>query len=99
MPSWRLEWGWYERLGLDDFGEAAAALQAAQYVLSDSHCTSPGQCQIFQGQAAGCKQAVGGIVDCCKTPAGVSLIETRGLELLGKAAGQISITQNSSDSQ
>ncbi|WP_242519295.1 conjugal transfer protein TraN [Halochromatium roseum] len=59
----------------DDFGEAAAALQAAQYMLSDSDCTSPGQCQIFQGQAAECKQAVGGIVDCCETPAGVSLID------------------------
>ncbi|MBK5942222.1 conjugal transfer protein TraN [Halochromatium roseum] len=59
----------------DDFGEAAAALQTVQYVLSDSDCTSPGQCQIFKGKPAECKHAVGGIVDCCETPAGVSLVD------------------------
>jgi len=59
----------------EDFTEAAAALQTAQYVLSDSDCTRPGQCQIFKGNAAECKQAVGGIVDCCQRPAGVSLVD------------------------
>ncbi|MBK5967209.1 conjugal transfer protein TraN, partial [Thiorhodovibrio winogradskyi] len=59
----------------DDFAEAAAALQAAEFVLLDSNCTAPGQCEVFAGEAAECKQAVGGVVDCCETPQGISLVD------------------------
>ena len=59
----------------DDFAEAAAALQAAQFVLADANCVNINQCQIFAGEAAECKQAVGGIVDCCAKPSGVSLTD------------------------
>ncbi|WP_323697046.1 conjugal transfer protein TraN [Thiorhodovibrio litoralis] len=59
----------------DDFAEAAAALQAAEFVLLDSNCTAPGQCEVFAGEAAQCKQAVGGVVDCCETPQGISLVD------------------------
>ena len=59
----------------DDFAEAAAALQGAQFTLMDANCTAVGRCRVFAGEAAECKQAVGGIVDCCDTPAGVSLAD------------------------
>ncbi|WP_323705345.1 conjugal transfer mating pair stabilization protein TraN [Thiorhodovibrio frisius] len=59
----------------DDFAEAAAALQAAEFVLLDSNCTAPGQCEVFAGEAAECKQAVGGVVDCCETPQGISQVD------------------------
>ncbi|MFE8032857.1 conjugal transfer mating pair stabilization protein TraN [Thiohalocapsa marina] len=59
----------------DDFAEAAAALQAAQFVVSDANCIDVNQCQVFAGEAAECKQAVGGIVDCCETPDGISLTD------------------------
>jgi len=59
----------------DDFAEAAAALQAAQFVLMDADCSGVGHCRVFRGKAAECKQAVGGVVDCCETPAGVSLAD------------------------
>ncbi|MGB5737278.1 MAG: conjugal transfer mating pair stabilization protein TraN, partial [Thiohalocapsa sp.] len=59
----------------DDFAEAAAALQTAQFVLSDSDCTGADRCRVFRGKAAECKRAVGGVVDCCKRPQGVSLVD------------------------
>jgi conjugal transfer mating pair stabilization protein TraN len=59
----------------DDFAEAAAALQAAQLALMDGDCTEGGECRVFAGEAAECKRAVGGIVDCCDTPSGVSLTD------------------------
>ncbi|WP_328986278.1 conjugal transfer mating pair stabilization protein TraN [Thiorhodovibrio winogradskyi] len=59
----------------DDFAEAAAALQAAEFVLLDSNCTAPGHCEVFSGIAAQCKQAVGGVVDCCETPQGIFLVD------------------------
>ena len=59
----------------DDFAEAAAALQAAQFALMDGDCSDGGDCRVFAGEAAQCKQAVGGVVDCCETPSGVSLTD------------------------
>lgn len=59
----------------EDFARAAAALQGAQFVLLDSNCVAPGHCQVFSGEAAECKQAVGGVVDCCQNPHGISLID------------------------
>ena len=55
-----------------DFGAAVAALQAAEFVTLDSDCTG-GHCQVFKGTASDCKRAVGGIVNCCTTPDGISL--------------------------
>jgi conjugal transfer mating pair stabilization protein TraN len=59
----------------DDFAEAAAALQAAQFAVMDGDCTEGGDCQVFAGESAECKRAVGGVVDCCDTPSGVSLTD------------------------
>ena len=56
-----------------DFARAAAALQAAQMMVTDMQCSPGGACVVFGGEAHECKRAVGGIVDCCKTPEGVSL--------------------------
>lgn len=59
-----------------DFVRAAAALQAAQFMAMDNDCAEAGAgCSVFKGKAAECKQAVGGIVDCCETPTGVSLAQ------------------------
>ncbi|WP_242470761.1 conjugal transfer protein TraN [Thiocystis violacea] len=56
----------------DDFDEAVAALNAAEMVSLDADCTS-GSCQVFKGEALECKRAVGGIVNCCERPSGISL--------------------------
>ncbi len=61
-----------------NFAEAAAMLNAAQYMTNDMSCTgADGQdnveCTVFKGNAGQCKKAVGGIVDCCEKPSGVSL--------------------------
>ena len=59
-----------------DFARAAALLQAAQAMQQDGSCTNPADpmtCTIFAGKPGKCKRAVGGIVDCCKSPGGVSM--------------------------
>ena len=56
-----------------DFSNAVAALQAAQMAVTDMQCNAGGSCRVFSGEARECKRAVGGIVNCCKTPEGVSL--------------------------
>ncbi|MBK5966748.1 conjugal transfer protein TraN [Thiocystis minor] len=72
-----------------DFGAAVAALQAAEFVTLDSDCSS-GTCQVFKGTASDCKRAVGGIVNCCKTPDGISLGNY--LQLIFKIAKLDSVT-------
>jgi len=64
-----------------DFARAAAALQAAEAVRQDATCepvegaeqANAMNCEIFKGEAYECKKAVGGYVDCCETPDGVSM--------------------------
>jgi hypothetical protein len=67
-----------------DFAEAAAALEAAQMAVSDMDC-STGSCVVFSGEAMECKKAVGGIVNCCTTPDGISLADYLSLVLAGQA--------------
>lgn len=60
------------------FGKAASMLQAVQEMGTDVTCdvTVHGDmynCQVFGGEAQTCKQALGGYVDCCESPGGVSL--------------------------
>ena len=60
------------------FGEAAAALKAAEMMRADSSCVGSGdddagKCEVFKGKAYECRRAVGGVVDCCEQPTGVSL--------------------------
>lgn len=72
------------------FAKAAAMLSAAQDIAHDTDCSGAVQggthdefedeCKIFKGQGYTCKKAVGGVVDCCVEPAGVSLSQY--LELL-----------------
>ncbi|MBZ9574510.1 conjugal transfer mating pair stabilization protein TraN [Modicisalibacter sp. MOD 31.J] len=65
----------------DDFARAVGALQAADHMAMDMSCPSDQEqnidvntCEVFQGEAAECKKAVGGVVDCCEKPSsGVSL--------------------------
>lgn len=56
-----------------DFARAAAMLQAAQFTTMDSDCTPGAGCYAFRGTGGTCKKAVGGIVNCCKSPGGISL--------------------------
>ncbi len=56
-----------------DFAKAAVALQAAQMSAADMECVPGGRCVVFPGEARECKRAVGGIVNCCKTPGNASL--------------------------
>jgi hypothetical protein len=67
-----------------DFARAAAGLQAAQLMAMDSDCPMTDQggghaavhaCSVFAGEGLECKRAVGGLVNCCETPDGVSLAE------------------------
>lgn len=60
------------------FGKAASMLQAVQEIGQDVTCdvTVHGDmynCQVFGGEAQTCTQALGGYVDCCESPGGVSL--------------------------
>ncbi len=63
------------------FSQAVAALQLAQYAQHDLDCNydldnERGQgCTLFKGQHMECKKALGGYIDCCQQPDGVSLIE------------------------
>ena len=56
-----------------DLAKAVAALEAAQMMATDMQCDPGGNCVVFNGERNECKRAVGGIVNCCKTPEGVSL--------------------------
>lgn len=61
-----------------DFYRAAAALDAAAYIGEDGNCgnaTTGGTCKVFGGDDMECKKAVGGIVNCCEKPDGVSLTD------------------------
>ncbi|TCV62826.1 conjugal transfer protein TraN [Pseudomonas fluorescens] len=65
-----------------EFGYAAAALQIAQFAEHDLDCgenpedtTSDHVCKVFKGEMMECKKAVGGWVDCCEAPDGVSLMD------------------------
>lgn len=54
-----------------DFGRAAAALHAAQFMSADLDCgegmESDGtNCQVFKGKPMECKRAVGGVQNCCQ---------------------------------
>lgn len=56
-----------------DFAQAVAMLQVAQFAEHDMDCS--GDCKVFPGQAMECKKALGGYVDCCEAPDGVSLFD------------------------
>ncbi|CAB5671433.1 MULTISPECIES: conjugal transfer mating pair stabilization protein TraN [Enterobacterales] len=70
-----------------DFATAAAMLNAASFALADTNCAdaeeanngesslNKEQCVIFKGEALTCRTAMGGWVDCCDQPVGVSWIE------------------------
>lgn len=61
-----------------DFDKAVSMLQALQQIGQDITCdVNAGNdlqnCRVFGGEAQTCKQALGGYVDCCETPSGVSI--------------------------
>ncbi|KSQ21527.1 hypothetical protein APB26_31560 [Pseudomonas aeruginosa] len=62
-----------------DFAYAAASLQIAMFAENDLDCGEEGtgnaDCRIWKGEAMECKKAVGGWVDCCEAPEGVSLMD------------------------
>ncbi|WP_243836289.1 conjugal transfer mating pair stabilization protein TraN [Modicisalibacter xianhensis] len=67
-----------------DFARASALLNAAQFMGNDMSCTGVDEngevtgtenvtCEIFAGDAGECKKAVGGTVNCCEKPKGLSM--------------------------
>lgn len=75
-----------------DFARVSALLQVAQTMGQDLSCTQGATseggddnidigCTIFKGEGAECKKAVGGIVNCCEKPDGISLADYVGLVL------------------
>lgn len=59
-----------------DFARAAGLMQAAQFIGQDTNCGTEetgGACKVFNGEAYKCKKALGGWVDCCESPGGISL--------------------------
>lgn len=63
-----------------DFQTAVAMLQAATYAVNEMTCGDETinvdrACTLFKGEAATCKSALGGWVDCCNQPVDVSWIE------------------------
>lgn len=65
-----------------DFGYAAAALQIAQFAEHDLDCgenptdtSTDHNCKVWKGEPMECKKAVGGWVDCCEAPDGISLMD------------------------
>lgn len=68
-----------------DLAHAAVSLQLAQFIGQDASCDKQADqggthgdarlCAVFNGQGYECKKAVGGIVDCCQSPGGVSLAQ------------------------
>lgn len=65
-----------------EFAYAAAALQIAQFAEHDLDCgddptgtTSNHTCKVWKGEAMECKKAVGGWVDCCEAPDGISVMD------------------------
>lgn len=59
-----------------DFAYAVAMLQVAQFAEHDLDCGETGlDCKIFPGEAMECKKALGGYVDCCEAPSGVSIFD------------------------
>lgn len=60
----------------DDFGKIAGLLDAAQSMAEDLDCEPDGTgCKVFTGESRDCKAALGGWVDCCEKPKGVSLAD------------------------
>jgi len=65
-----------------DFAYAVAMLQVAQFAEHDLDCGGDGtdieqanDCKVFKGEAMECKKALGGYVDCCEAPDGVSIFD------------------------
>ena len=60
----------------DDFAKVAALLDAAESMSQDMNCNPDGSgCTVFTGEKNECKTAVGGMVNCCEKPKGISLSE------------------------
>lgn len=71
-----------ERETSDSFGKAAALLNVVEHADGMMECTDPPgtedfsgtkSCTIFKGEEGTCKRAMGGSVDCCEKPKGISL--------------------------
>lgn len=62
-----------------DFAYAAAALQITQFAENDLDCGDDPvgslNCKVWTGEHMECKKALGGWVDCCEAPDGVSLMD------------------------
>jgi conjugal transfer mating pair stabilization protein TraN len=59
------------------FSEVVASLSAANAIADDATCANDmvSSCTLFPGEAMKCRVAFFGIVDCCETPSGVSLLD------------------------
>ncbi len=81
-----------------DFAYAVAMLQVAQFAEHDLSCSGEGSldCKIFKGEAMECKKALGGYVDCCEAPDGVSIFDYVNLTMssLKMASSVEALTRN-----
>lgn len=71
-----------------DFAYAVAMLQVAQFAEHDLDCgdgdiNQDNTCTVFPGEAMECKKALGGYIDCCEAPDGVSLFDYVNLTMEG----------------
>lgn len=81
-----------EKTTSKDFARVSALLQAAHTMGQDLSCSGTNEdgtiagdedvtCKVFAGKHQECKKAVGGIVNCCEKPKGISLADYVGLLL------------------
>jgi len=77
-----------QRTASADFSKAAASLQAAKFIGMDANCDENGNCKVFEGKGGSCKKAVGGYVDCCKKPEGLT-VSVGDYVRLASAVGQL----------
>lgn len=87
----------------NDFSKAVAALQIAQSAQHDMDCTGDDgiendrSCALFKGEPMECKKAVGGWVNCCENPGGISLADYVNLTIktysLMEATGNFEMTK------
>ncbi len=79
-----------------DFARAVASTKAITMMQMDEDCFDPLNCEIFKGEPYECKEAVGGLVDCCEEPSGGPTL-TEYMSLLS-AIGEVDAAVDSMES-
>lgn len=86
-----------DRESSNDFASATAAMSAVKMIATDSECRPDGKCYVFPGSHYNCKNAVGGIQNCCEGGTPPSLVQYLLLYEAGTqvtaAIGQLEVAQ------